>query len=194
MDNSRREWPVWCSGNIVFDWLTLRLAGALLDSWCGLYGCLIIENWQKDLPQSIVRGFVSGGVEIATALWAGVFPVGRTDIMMDQLQLDLSIVKKESQYFEDYGHNGGNLLDNIIPDPDFHHFGQGANVVSKTLLFGCWFLWSEMSYYKESHLLNLYWYLLIYLSRELLRFALLLRRHRKVSQFQSLFLIVFCSL
>ena len=54
--------------------------------------------------------------------------------MMDQLQFDLSIVKKESQYFEDYGQNGGNLLDNIIPDPDFDHFGQGANVVSRTVL------------------------------------------------------------
>ena len=76
---------------------------------------------------------MSGEVEIATALWAGVFPVGRTENIMDQLQLDLSMVKKESQYFEDYGQNGGNLLDNIIPDPDFDHFGQGANVVSNCL-------------------------------------------------------------
>ena len=49
---------------------------------------------------------------------------------MDQLQFDLSIVKKESQYFEDYGQNGGHLLDNIIPESDFDQFGPGANVVS----------------------------------------------------------------
>ena len=53
---------------------------------------------------------------------------------MDQLQFDLSIVKKESQYFEDYGQNGGHLLDNIIPESDFDQFGQGANVVSIVLL------------------------------------------------------------
>ena len=50
---------------------------------------------------------------------------------MDQLQFDLNLVKKESHYFEDYGHNAGNILDNIIPEPEFDNFGQGASVVSK---------------------------------------------------------------
>ena len=51
--------------------------------------------------------------------------------MMEQLQFDLNLVKKESQYFEDYGQNAGNILDNIIPEPEFDHFGQAAsNVVS----------------------------------------------------------------
>ena len=53
---------------------------------------------------------------------------------MEQLQLDLNLVKKEPHYFEDYGQSSGNILDNIIPEPDFDPFGQGAsNVVSRDL-------------------------------------------------------------
>eukprot|EP00794_Sanderia_malayensis_P016309 gene16309-17953_t len=48
---------------------------------------------------------------------------------MDQLQLDLNLIKKEPQYFEDYGQNSGNILDNIIPEPDFNQFSHGASSV-----------------------------------------------------------------
>ncbi|XP_065053280.1 uncharacterized protein LOC135682341 isoform X2 [Rhopilema esculentum] len=48
---------------------------------------------------------------------------------MEQLQLDLNLVKKEPHYFEDYGQSSGNILDNIIPEPDFDPFGQGASNV-----------------------------------------------------------------
>ena len=46
--------------------------------------------------------------------------------MMDQLQLDLSIVKKEPDLDYDYGHGGGNILDNIISETEFDQFGHAV--------------------------------------------------------------------
>ena len=57
---------------------------------------------------------------------------GTHEKMMDHMQLDLSLVKKEPQYFEDYGHNAGNILDNIIPEPEFDQFAHAAPSVVST--------------------------------------------------------------
>ncbi len=62
-----------------------------------------------------------------------MFPVSaKLEMMMEQLQLDLNMVKKEPQYFEDYGQSAGNILDNIIPESEFDQFGQGAPSVVRS--------------------------------------------------------------